>query len=345
MTPAMQETTSRPSGGAQELQAIPCIDVRLATPYLASRRQRCHPRRYRRRSAYRLLLKPREPSAAPPTPTNTLTCASRSTTHRPLDVVSPIGACVFERYREAQAACLEYVRLSGASWTDVSPDIGQSFPSLQCLDLSDNQISSLAPLAALSLLRRLDVASNTIHTLSDLPLDAFRFLETLDVSYNHLDAEGLFAKEAPLGHLPRLRHLSSSGNGLKHIPPVCAPFPRLTDLCLSHNALTGLDLTRLLLSIQTLRNVDCEHNRIGVLSGTAVCVITIVHDLSCSRSSNSSNSQTAFICEPRGEPMSEDRLCHTARSPKPSSHFVLLSSPERHPTRIQKRPKPSRERR
>ena len=76
MTPAMKETTSQTSGRAQELQAIPCIDVRLATPYLASRRQRCHPRRYHRRSAFRLLLKPREPSAASPTPTNTLTCAS-----------------------------------------------------------------------------------------------------------------------------------------------------------------------------------------------------------------------------------------------------------------------------
>lgn len=83
------------------------------------------------------------------------------------------------------------------------------FTSLMDLNLSDNELPSLACLAPLLALHTLRLPANRLTTLGTLPRGAFPALEHLDLSFNQLknDPVGLHG----LAALPRLRHLDLSG--------------------------------------------------------------------------------------------------------------------------------------
>ena len=116
------------------------------------------------------------------------------------------------------------------------------FAGLQILDLSDNRLAGVAPLAALPGLRQLYVQGNALRGGLGLPPGAFAGLDTLDASFNALGPEAL----APLAALPRLRKLDLGGNAAvgPAFPAALPPggFPALEDLGLASCGLAGAAL-------------------------------------------------------------------------------------------------------
>lgn len=75
----------------------------------------------------------------------------------------------------------EHLCFCSAGLTEVCESLGGVFQALQELDLSDNQLTSIAPVGHCSLLNKLNVASNNITTLLDIKQGSFRALEWLDI--------------------------------------------------------------------------------------------------------------------------------------------------------------------
>ena len=93
-------------------------------------------------------------------------------------------------------------------WVAPAPILAP-FTSLMDLNLSDNELPSLACLAPLHALHTLRLPANQLTTLGTLPRGAFPALEHLDLAFNQLknDPVGLHG----LATLPHLRHLDLSG--------------------------------------------------------------------------------------------------------------------------------------
>lgn len=116
-----------------------------------------------------------------------------------------------------------FCSLRGRRIKRVDPSGFHSLSELKALDLGENGVSDLTPLAELMYLKELHVGANLVRSLDFRPDDQFLMVEVLDVGYNFLDAECLRA----LGDMPSLRILTISGNDLCNFPLVLGPFPKL----------------------------------------------------------------------------------------------------------------------
>lgn len=161
---------------------------------------------------------------------------------------------------------MEQLRLSQFGWTHIEQNICSAFHCLQTLNLSDNQLTSIAVLAELPLLRNLDVASNALQILTDWPNHAFALLERLDLSYNLLSTSAIFSTTSPLGRLPRLTTLNVEGNGLARLPSLIGRFHNLSTLRSGQNRLICHDLD-VLAFLSSLQYLYVQNNRIRRLPG------------------------------------------------------------------------------
>jgi len=159
--------------------------------------------------------------------------------------------------------------LSKKGLSDVEAEDLAFFTGLQILDLSDNRLAAVAPLAALPQLRQLYVQGNALQGGLDLPPGAFGALETLDLSFNALGPEALRA----LTDLPRLKKLDLGGNtALGAAFPAELPggvFPALEELGLAACGFSGPALCGLA-GLARLRALDLGGNP-GVEAWPAEC--------------------------------------------------------------------------
>uniref|UniRef100_A0A3B5LHY1 Leucine rich repeat containing 23 n=1 Tax=Xiphophorus couchianus TaxID=32473 RepID=A0A3B5LHY1_9TELE len=117
-----------------------------------------------------------------------------------------------------------------------------SYIHIRFLDLSNNYISDLSPLAPMTHLLWLKVDTNSVTSLKGQPLAEFTFLQWLSVASNQLvDIEGLVG--------PSLETLILSGNSIQKISGLqSADFANLVILELRANQLettSGFDLPNL----------------------------------------------------------------------------------------------------
>jgi len=156
---------------------------------------------------------------------------------RKVDGFALLRASKAELPEEVVAASLSKKSLRGYEAEDLA-----FFSALKILDLSDNRLVGVAPLAALQGLKQLYVQGNALRGALDLAPGAFAGLETLDASFNALGPETL----VPLAALPRLRKLDLGGNAAvgpafpAELPP--GGFPALEDLGLASCGLSGASL-------------------------------------------------------------------------------------------------------
>ncbi|KAK3265471.1 hypothetical protein CYMTET_25848, partial [Cymbomonas tetramitiformis] len=179
-----------------------------------------------------------------------------------LDGFTLIGSCGVELPED-----VETVVLTSQHLTDVEEEDLHHFVSLAVLDVGDNRLPGMHVLSKLPNVRELKMQCNELRTLSVQP-DTFLHLETLDLSYNHLDFGALLA----LAPLPRLRDLDLSCNNIAKIPKGAlteGSFPRLQTLHLgaqtpklAASALPKLGVLRSLRALRIpanqLRRVDIE---------------------------------------------------------------------------------------
>ncbi len=144
------------------------------------------------------------------------------------------------------------INLAENQITDLKPLAG--LPRLQSLDLSKNQIKSLAPLATNTVLQYLDLSFNQLRKIA--PVAGLTNLATLLVAHNAI------ADVSPAFGLPRLHSLHFDGNRVSQLKGIAA-LKRLDLLSASGNRindlapLTGLtDLRLLLLEDNRLRNLE-----------------------------------------------------------------------------------------
>ena len=123
------------------------------------------------------------------------------------------------------------------------------------LRANDNILQSLANIAKLHTLRRLDVHNNVLVDLG-FQASTLRNLQYLDASHNKLAALEHF--EACIS----LQHLRLHNNVIGSIQLRCALIP-LIRLELSHNKLSKLDITH----FPSLQYLDVSHNELSRLAG------------------------------------------------------------------------------
>lgn len=85
------------------------------------------------------------------------------------------------KFKGMELEFAEHLCFRSGGLTEVCESLGDVFQALQVLDLSDNQLTSIAPLGHFPLLNKLDAASNNITTLLDVKQGSFRALEWLDI--------------------------------------------------------------------------------------------------------------------------------------------------------------------
>ena len=182
----------------------------------------------------------------------------------------PPGKWLAALSAEKPATAVTRLDLRGRNLTDVSALGG--LVSLETLDLSDNAVADLWPLAEMAALRRLDLSGNRIGDVS--ALSGLAALETLDLSGNAV------SNAWPLSGLVNLRRLDLSGNPLGDVSALAglaglevlvldgggvadvlplALLPRLARLDLSGNALADVTL---LAELRSLARLDLSGNRI-----------------------------------------------------------------------------------
>ncbi|MDB6134344.1 MAG: hypothetical protein JWM59_2587 [Verrucomicrobiales bacterium] len=183
---------------------------------------------------------------------------------------------------------LRHLHICGMTWEDLIPL--QGLASLQSLDCSRNQMTTLEPLAGLSSLHSLNCSGNGLATLE--PLAGLSALQSLDCSHNRLTTleplAGLaflqslvchsnrLATLEPLAVLTSLWSLDCSGNGLATLEPL-AGLPSLRFLICSVNGLMTLEPLAGLASLQSL---DCSGNALTTVEPLAG--ITSLRSLDCS---------------------------------------------------------------
>lgn len=107
---------------------------------------------------------------------------------------------------------------------------GTSFPSLQSLDISCNQIRSIGPNLELPMLHTLVMSMNRVQELPDM--SSWASLLTLTADENQISV----IPESFLG-LPKLRQVDFSGNDIRVIPPEVARMDSLAMIRLGGNPL------------------------------------------------------------------------------------------------------------
>lgn len=167
---------------------------------------------------------------------------------------------------------LQRLWLSQMSLTTADIAFLEDLPQLTDLNLYFNSIDSLAPLAGLTQLTRLDIGTNPV---SDLMHIASRSFEELSVSETLVTETALFDFLANLPERAALRRLSAYGLGLTSWGPLTSgDFAGLQDLLLSANALTSVPdlsglpaLEQLLISNNQLATVQDLENLRDVFIG------------------------------------------------------------------------------
>lgn len=167
---------------------------------------------------------------------------------------------------------LQRLWLSQMSLTTADIAFLEDLPQLTDLNLYFNSIDSLAPLAGLTQLTRLDIGTNPV---SDLMHIASRSFEELSVSETLVTEPALFDFLANLPERAALRRLSAYGLGLTSWGPLTSgDFAGLQDLLISDNALTSVPdlsglpaLEQLLISNNQLATVQDLENLRDVFIG------------------------------------------------------------------------------
>ncbi|XP_037543497.1 X-ray radiation resistance-associated protein 1 [Nematolebias whitei] len=156
----------------------------------------------------------------------------------------------------------------------VNPEGLKLFTNVAQVDASINALT-LGSFGCFVSLRELNLSLNGIHDVSFHAAD-FPHLEVLDLSYNHLSAQGLVS----LGQLPCLRTLHLTGNQLHRLPLTFASsepdhaelpaeegvrqFEALEVLLLDNNRLSS-NVFFSLTNLKRLQNLNLQGNRISAV--------------------------------------------------------------------------------
>ncbi len=170
-----------------------------------------------------------------------------------------VRAEVFEkRYNEEPITAADVERISRV----VGRDLGiESLEGLQhckavmLLDLGDNQIADLTPIAGLSRLQSVTLANNKITDLS--PVAKLEKMQLLDVSGNQI------ADLSPIAAMENLRTLYAADNQLTTIEPVKS-CPKIWSLDVAGNQLTDISPAG---SLSWLTTLEISDNKVQSLAG------------------------------------------------------------------------------
>ncbi|KAI0557244.1 hypothetical protein FGB62_327g06 [Gracilaria domingensis] len=173
---------------------------------------------------------------------------------------------------------LDYVDLTGNQLTSLSGL--RNNRKIKTLIVRENKLSDLTPILKLSALRVLNIAGNQIVSTDWLVHAAFAGeLLTLIANGNEIkDLEGLsclrtvktlvlshncIENMAPVTALSSLTKLSLSNNEIRSIPESIKRLRNLSELRLAHNLISSLPAKEVLSSLTWLKIVDLGHNRIS----------------------------------------------------------------------------------
>ncbi|KAG7402071.1 hypothetical protein PHYBOEH_007285 [Phytophthora boehmeriae] len=166
--------------------------------------------------------------------------------------------------------------LSDMHITDVVSEDLLFFTNLARLDMSDNEVwmhdiaqwpnmmlniliglqAPLAPFGCLPALAELDFQCNA---LDEVTLgNGFQSLEVLNLSFNCLGSKGV----EELSNLLRIRELYLGNNRIRSLPPIMDRFSRLETLSLESNNISGQEVFSFLTIMPRLRNLNLSHNKI-----------------------------------------------------------------------------------
>ena len=171
-----------------------------------------------------------------------------------LDGFMLVDAAEAEAPGEVTAVALKGQLLDGFEEGDM-----QYFEHLKIMDLSDNFLADLAPLALLESLTHLFAPGNVLRHI-DLHHGPFHQLETLDLSFNHLEGDCLDV----LGEFPRLKSLDLSNNRLGPLPADLVGFPALEVLKLNRCGLAAEGLGSLM-ALGKLRKLHARENPLAAV--------------------------------------------------------------------------------
>lgn len=141
----------------------------------------------------------------------------------------------------------------------------QHCTAVMLVDLSDNQITDLSPLAGLNKLQSITLAKNTIKDIK--PLEGLTAVQLLDLSNNEVEsleavqkmtnlrslwvADNQLKSLEPIGQLEKIWSLDVAGNGLADIAPV-GKLKWLTNLDLDRNVVETLESLKPLTELDIL---------------------------------------------------------------------------------------------
>ena len=175
---------------------------------------------------------------------------------------------------------LETLDLSGSRLPAESLQILATLPSIENLLIADCGFSTIAPLAEVTSLKRVDLSNNTIrnlevlakmpnlqelnlkhNALTDLSaLSGLNGLTRLDVSFNSLTSLAPLANCTALTFLDAENNQISDLNGLQNLTG-------LTYLSLNYNRIENVNLLENLTSMETLKIANNQITNIGALCG------------------------------------------------------------------------------
>jgi Leucine-rich repeat (LRR) protein len=153
---------------------------------------------------------------------------------------------------------LQNITLTGHQLKTVVDEDLTYFSELFYLDVSENFLP-FTPFGALPKLKELRIACNFLTAVDDLY--GFNMLMYLDLSYNQLTAESIFA----LSVLPMLKELDISGNNLSTLPPDLSNFQCLEKLLLEYNKFDNNKIFQILGTIPNIRYISLANNYLSFI--------------------------------------------------------------------------------
>ncbi|NXI35793.1 XRRA1 protein, partial [Galbula dea] len=159
------------------------------------------------------------------------------------------------------------VNISSQSLVSAKEDDFEKFGSVVFINAAENRLP-LEPFGKFPGLKQLELSLNGLRNLKVTAGD-FLHLEDLDLSYNHLTPQDVWA----LGDLSQLRVLHLTGNELQSLPPDLAGswdsahirFPSLEVLSLDDNHLSDPNVFVSLSHLCSLRELNLDRNRISAV--------------------------------------------------------------------------------
>jgi Leucine-rich repeat (LRR) protein len=184
---------------------------------------------------------------------STSIAALTKTNQRELD-----GFYILESAKIDFPEAVQSLSLSGHNLKSVIDEDLTYFTELVTLDVSENNLPFTA-FGAIPKLHELKIACNSIQNISDIY--GFSFLLYLDVSYNELTIDSVFA----LTVLPCLKELDLSGNNLSSLPSDLSGFSQLEKISLEYNKYDNNRIFQILGTIKNLRYVNLSHNYLSFI--------------------------------------------------------------------------------